>query len=56
MRKVTISASMAKTARLVLTGEKVCTGRVLAAALAKSGLPDGEAAAWYTTCKPDTKG
>lgn len=34
-------------ARLVPDNEKVCTGRDLAGALAKTELPEAEAAAWH---------
>lgn len=34
-------------ARLVPDGEKVCTGRELAAALTDAGLTDAEAKAWH---------
>jgi len=34
-------------ARLVPDSDKVCTGRDLALALAKTGLPAAEAAAWH---------
>lgn len=37
----------APVARLCPDGEKVCTGRDLAAALAETGLPEDEAAAWH---------
>jgi antitoxin (DNA-binding transcriptional repressor) of toxin-antitoxin stability system len=38
-------------ARLVPDNEKVCTGRALAAAVAKTELPKAEAAAWYRELK-----
>jgi hypothetical protein len=34
-------------ARLVPDNERVCTGRDLAGALSKAGLPDDEGAAWH---------
>ncbi len=38
-------------ARLVPDSQKVCTGRELAEALARTDLPEDEAAAWYRDLK-----
>jgi antitoxin (DNA-binding transcriptional repressor) of toxin-antitoxin stability system len=42
-------------AHLVPDNEKVCTGRGLADALAKTGLPDEEAAAWHRDMRASRK-